>query len=197
MAPAIGDILRVVCKMSDGEDAIQNVYHVVITGSTPPSDNDLEVGLTDWADSTYDNIDGIMPDNISFDTIQIYNLTQDLLFGEFPWPTLTVGGSAQDQMPPQCSPLLLFNTVTIRSQGRKFLPPFASDRLDTDGTIAAAALTNMASFGFSCIFGVQSVNWDLVFGNYHPVGASFSPWTSYVVRDLWATQRRRYTGKGI
>jgi len=197
MATNIGDVFRIVAKMSDGEDAIQNVYHGTYVGSTPPTDLQVEVGLLDLMDDTYDYIDGIMPDNISFDSVQIYNLTQDLLFGEFPWPVLTVGGSTQNQMPPQCAPLILFNTATIRSQGRKFLPPFAQDRNDTDGTIQAAALTNMGSFGFSMIFGIVGTGYDFVLGNYRPDGGAFIPWTSYLVRDLWATQRRRYKGRGI
>jgi len=196
MPVAAGDILRVVAKMKLGEDDVQNVYHVRIdTVDGSQTDVDTFNEIAGVLDSAYDYLDGVQPDTLDYDRIQIYNLTQDTLVYEYVWPTLTSGISTST-VPPQDAALCLFLTDVLRSQGRKFLPPFGSGAIDTDGTITSSVLGYMLSYATSFIGGFTGTHIEYTFGNWNPTLARFAEWTGAIVRDFFATQRRRYVGSG-
>jgi hypothetical protein len=197
MAVSANDVIRVVCKMSWGEDDIQNVYHGKVTGGTLPSDAVLLTGMSTFFDALYDLIDTNFPDEITFDSISVYNVTQDIWVGEVGWDSLvTGGGSATDPMPPQVAPLILFNTGVLRSQGRKYLPPCTEAANDTDATPVAGFLTAMGNYAAGLLAGASFAGWDVAWGNYRKIGAIFIPWIDAEVRDIWGSQRRRMFGRG-
>jgi hypothetical protein len=182
--------------MSIGVDDVQNVYHLRLdTVSGSPTNEALLAEVATVMDTIYDTADGVISDLLTFDTIEVYNVTDDEYVGEAGWPTLTVGSNA-DITPPQCAPLVLFNTATLRSQGRKFLPPFGIGSADGDGTLTSAALTVMAAFVAEVLTPGGWTSYGGDFGNYRDIGGVFIEWTAGVVRDFFATQRRRYFGAG-
>lgn len=197
MPPAIGDILRVTCKMSWAENDIQNVYHGQLDGTVAPDDVDLLDAIYDELDSAYTIIAGNIPAQVSFDTIAVYDLTQDYFIGESPWPVLeTGGGGGSDPLPPQLAPLVLFGTAVLGSQGRKFLPPLEEGANDTDGTPVAVTLAALAQYAVDILAGVNETDYTVKFGNYRELTDTFIQWINAEVRDIWATQRRRYFGRG-
>lgn len=196
MPVQLGDVLRVVCKLSHGLDDVQNVYHAKVFGTAAPTDSQAYGAVASVLDAAYAVIDGPMSTNVSFDSISVYNLTQDYFIGEAGWPTVTDGNGVGGDLPQQCAPLILFPTDVLKSVGKKYLPPFAEEVLDTDGTIASGLLAAMATFAATILDGFTGVNYTVEFGNYRVDTAQFIPWVSAIVRDFFATQRRRYKGKG-
>lgn len=196
MPVSSGDVLRVVCKMSWDEDEIQNVYHVRATSGDNVDDADALSDIATALDTAYDLIDQLITDEVSFDSIEVWNLTQEHYVGITDWPGLTAGTSDQTPMPPQTAMLALFGTDTPRSQGRKFLPPSTDYHLDNDGTVTADALTAIEQYIVSLLSGVVGTYIEAEFGNWNDALERFAVWVIGEARDLFATQRRRYFGRG-
>lgn len=196
MPVADGDVLRVTAKMVIGEDDIQNVYHAQMNITGSPTDAVIAENFADELDDIYNYLVSSMASTVEFTSIEVWNLTQDELVGVEGWPTQTVGGNGTNQVPPQCAALVLFNTPQARSQGRKFLPPFGVSSLDPDGSVIAASLVNILSFANALLVTISGVGFTGEYGNWNPVLVRFATWTSTQVRDLIATQRRRYVGSG-
>lgn len=196
MPIADGDILRVTAKMVIGEDDVQNVYHVQAAVTETPEDAPVLAVIGVRLDAAYGALVSSIASTVDFISIETWNLTQDELVGVTDWPTLTDGGNELDQIPQQCAALVLFNTATARSQGRKFLPPFGVNNVDPDGTIIAGTLANILSYANFMLATLVGVGWTGDFGNWNPVLVRFAEWTANQVRDIYATQRRRYIGSG-
>jgi hypothetical protein len=197
LAPAISDIIRVVCKFSQALNDIQNVYHGKIESGTAPSGSTLASDIADFMDAVYDYIDYGMADNVYFESVDVYNLTQDEFYGATAWPGLSQGGGTTNPMlPPQCAPLLLFPTATPGHLGKKFLPPVTDNVLDDDGSLASGYVGNMALMGADLLGGMAPGTYTVSWGIYDPDSYGYLPYGSYNARDFVATQRRRYTGKG-
>ncbi|GAG64308.1 unnamed protein product, partial [marine sediment metagenome] len=152
--------------------------------------------IADWLDDAYDDLASSMCVTVDFDSIEVWNLTQDDLLGLGDWPTQTAGANDTNQMPPQCAALVLFNTSTARSQGRKFLPPFGVASQDTDGSVLAASLGNILLYANKLLVDITGTGWVGTAGNWNPVLVRFAAWTTNQIRDIFATQRRRYVGSG-
>lgn len=197
MAPVLGDTIRIVCKLSQAGNDIQNVYHALLGGTVAPSNAALLATVRSWMDDAYSDIVARIADNVLFDSIWVWNMTQDEFVGEADWLTLTAGGGGTNSMmPPQTAALCLFRTAVPKSLGKKFLPPMSSLQLEDDGSIISTGLTQIGLYAAVLLAGATGATWNLVPGNYRPLVSLFIPYLSAVVRDLFATQRRRYTGSG-
>lgn len=192
----VGDILRITARMSWGEDDIQNVYHLRVTAGDDEDNTDVLTDIAEDLEDAYDFILGRIPNEITFDSLEGYNLTDDEWMGVVGWPTLTAGTATADPMPPQNSPLVLFTTDVPRSQGRKFLPPFSVNEVQDDGTIDTVPLQNVESYMVSLLAGVVGTYIEAEYGNWNEALARFATWILGEARDIFATQRRRYFGSG-
>lgn len=191
------DVFRVTVKMSDGEDDIQNVYHVRIQGSNLPTEEDFLDDLAAYIDTAYGTFDDSVTSNVTYDGIEVYNLTADTFVGEAPFPVLTNGGITPPlQMPSQCAPMVLFTTGVLKSVGKKFLPFLGSVRLDQDGTLNTTALQELGNFATTLLTGIIGGDWNVQWGNYRPLAAQFIEWLGFEVADQIKTQTRRYRGRG-
>lgn len=196
MALATGDIVRITCKMSqDGKD-VQNVYHMKAAVSAAVTYEDFLDELAQDFDDMYNLVDTRFADVLTFDTIEMYNITKDEYIGETAWPVLTVGSSLSDELPVQSSPCVLFPSDKLRSQGRKFLPPLTIGSLDDHGTIVASVLAEIAAYAAEALTAKVGTDWAGVLGNWNPDLGRFAEWVSAVVLPEFKTQRRRYTGTG-
>jgi hypothetical protein len=192
----LGDVVRVTAKMSwaSGASQIQNVYHIkVLTGGN--TDALVHSEIADALDDAYTELLGSIPDVIDFDTIETFNITQDAPMVEDAWPTLTEGAVSGESLPAQCAPLVLFNTATARSQGRKFLP-FVLESGQSGGSLSAGVLEDMANYAAALIGDIVGTSWSGKFGNYNDDLVRFAPWVSALVKDIVRTQRRRVFGVG-
>jgi len=191
-----GDILRVTCKMHQGASEFQNVYHIKLTVATAPDDNTVFAAVGEFFDDAYSEITDWFPSGFYFDTIEVWNETQDEPGKEAAWPTLTVGTGTGDTLPFQNAALCLFNTTVARSQGRKFLPPMVNGAADNGGYLDSTAATDIAAFIASLLLNFDELTLAFVLGNYNKELARFAEWVSGAVTNLIRTQRRRVLGVG-
>lgn len=196
MPTNVGDIIRVVARMSWGEDEIQNVYHLRVTSGDDEANADVLDDIAECLDDAYAFLDDYIAAEVSFDSIEAYNLTEDEYLGIAEWPTLTDGAATNDPLPPQTAALALFSTATPRSQGRKFLPVMTIGSLDDTGTLENDTLSAIEQYILTLLAGVVGTYIEAEFGNWNEALARFADWLFGEARDLFATQRRRYIGRG-
>jgi len=196
MPPQVNDVIRVVVNMRDDSGDIQNVYHVSVETAGPGLDDDIMLlVLAGTLSTAYNAVSEHFHESLVFDTIQAYNLTQDTYVGEQDLVVPTVPTAGPDS-PPQLAPLVLFNTDVLRSQGRKFLPPMKSDLIQNDGTLQAPTLADIGTFAAALLGTITNPDVEFSFGNYNVPLGRFAQWLSAVAPDFFATQRRRYFGRG-
>lgn len=195
MTVVSGDIIRVTAKMTISGGDFQNVYHAR-TGGGPVSDADVLTGMLNAMNASYNWIDDALPTALFFTTVAVWNVTQDAPLGEDDWPTLVNGLATGDIAPYQTSYLVRFGTLAPRSQGRKYLPPFAESFLTSAGEVSAAAVGHAANYANALVGDVDLGTWQYVFGNWSPSIPRFAPWVSSTADNVLRTQRRRVLGYG-
>jgi hypothetical protein len=195
-----GDIIRVTCQWerATGGDIQQNVYHLQCSFFGPEDDQDVGTAIENTLDDAYGELLAWIPDDLLFETIECWNLTQDRPMFVHSWPTQTAGEcEATAPLAAQCSPLVLFDTVTARSEGKKYLPTPCYSALAAWGTVGSALQTGMAAFAAAVLEGFTIDELAaLVPGNWSTLYTRFAPWVSAVVSAVARTQRRRVTGTG-
>lgn len=195
MAVNDGDIIRVTAKMSWGGSDLQNVYHAQYSGGTQ-DDATIETALLNSQNALYDHIKSHYPSSFSFDTISIFNVTQDRPMTEEPFPALTVGTGSGAMGALQLAPLVKFGTETARSQGRKYLPPIIESIQTEGGTFNSTVLSNLIVYGAAAIVDLVVGTGIIRYGNYNSTLARFAEWTTVIIDDILRTQRRRVQGVG-
>lgn len=191
------DVLKVTAKMTWKLDTeVQNVYYVTLgTGSTVLDDEALD-DMAAWMEAIYSILDNSITDDLSFDTIEVYNVTQDHAIGEVGWPTLTVGLSTGESLPPGVAAVATAYTGQKRTRGRKFFGPLTENNQDggewSGGTVADLTLATL-EWITAFTGGTSGEGW--LPGVIDKIGV-FLPFVSAVVRGIVGYQRRRKPGVG-
>lgn len=192
-----GDILRVSAVLArGGSDAIVNVYHVEATDVDPLLQDGLRQDLQDWMEAIYGLINTRIPISVSYEQIEIFNVTDGGPEPTEPWLTLTLGTAAGDEIPDGVSALSIGRTGVSKVLGKKFWPIFTENQL-TDGLFDGVTTTQVA---------VAAAEWITPFtgatlGEWTPGVwsrgvASFRPFISADGNNIPAYQRRRKRGVG-
>jgi hypothetical protein len=195
-----GDIIRVTCKMllDPSLSEVQNVYHLMCQFTADRDDTTVVYGTKNWLDDAYTEIAADIPDNVLFNTIAFWNLTQDRPMDEVVWPTLSNGTcDGAPATEAQVAPLVLFNTQAPRSQGRKYLPPPCETSVGEFGDIEAAFVARLINFIATILDGAELLaDNNLIPGNWSKLYDRFAPWISGILQQYARTQRRRVPGVG-
>jgi hypothetical protein len=145
----------------------------------------------------YGNVSTFMPDGLNFVDVNVFNITQNRPYGSFPWPTLTVGGAATEELPAQVAAFVRGLTGFSRNWSRKFVGPF-TEAVNFGGGIASpgliTALEGWADDWITANPAGMTGTWEAVVR--YAAGGVWAPITSYVVTNIWATLRRRRIGRG-
>ena len=196
MTVQINDVIRITAVMDSSlEGTVQNVFHAKMTVGTASDAAFISATRTAF-DTAYDNIDGIMPDTLSFDEIRFFNVTQDLPMSPTTWPTLTVGGvDVADPLPSPMSCLVFGRTGTSRRIFKKYFAPFteanhADAEWDTSPGSQSLLLVASLTAGWAAGAGSAYV------GLWSPTDLLFYDIVELVSRTVPAYQRRRRRGRG-
>lgn len=198
MALNNGDKLEITCKLKfNGTIDIINVYHYVMLSASDSSDEDAMDAIAEYFALAYEPLADIIPNNVTADTIKVFNITQNRLIGEGEWFVWFVGGAVSTSSAPLgvCS-LLRLLTHAAGVQGRKFIGAIASSFIDDDGLLVAGAVAIMAEYGAKLLL-------PLYIGTGHArlyllnriTGVANRVW-EVVAGSIPAYQRRRKQGVG-
>jgi hypothetical protein len=196
MSVESGDIMRVTAKMSHLGNDIQNVFHIRANGTGSVDDATAVTEITNRLNSAYGNVVDYQNLDYDYNTIEIFNVTQDRPMGEYNWPSLVSGTLANDALPDQTAALALFPTMTARSQGRKYVGGWCEAENNSGGDPDGDVTTQMLAWALSLIAPWLVGSGEFEFGNWSYTLLRFAEWLQPIIRDVWRTQRRRASGVG-
>lgn len=185
------DVIRITAKMQIPAGNVQNVYHYRFSGTSGADGDTVLADIATALDTAYAEIQPGLPNTLTFETIEAFNISADEPIGEIDWPNLTVGGASGQSLPPQCAPLVLFGTGAPRSQGRKYLPAVTEGETDGGGFLTAGFLAALADFAAFLLQAVTTEHGYVVPGNWSKLYTRFAPWISAIIQSKLRTQRRR------
>lgn len=197
MALSTNDIVRVTASLLlNGSDLIQNVFHVKLVNDAAQPQGDLRDDLGAWMEDIYDSLVGSISQLVTFEEIQIFNVSSDNPEPTISWPTITAGTNTQEQQVDGVAALVLGRTGVSNVVGKKYFGGIVLDGYQ-DGLIAAATLTSIVLAGDDWITpfsGASTATWDP--GLWTRPTGPFTVFTEAIARDLPAYQRRRKRGVG-
>lgn len=200
MVTNVGDILRVSAIMKNVDSGmVANVFHLRLASvsSGPISDEDTKIDVAAYLNGLYSPMNNLIANDIRYDTINVFNITQDRPYGNQPWPTLVQGTNTDELLPSTVAAFVQGNTGFSRCWARKFISGFTTASNTSNGFIEPATLTALAGWGSRWVAGytslANSTYWPVV---YRSVVALWVPVVEVIVKDVWATIRRRRANRG-
>ena len=198
MPIAAGDILRVTAKMNfETFGAIQNVFYVQHDGTLPVAEFDFMEAAAAWLDAAWTEPILLFVDELKFDEVAGYNLTQDDPLLPEPWPVLIEGGTAGESVALQVALLVSFQTTVKNSQGRKYLGGIDKIQYEGGGIWTANVEPLIHDWADIIIAGFTVDLEDFSVGHVKAIGGAWVPWARYSMDPIARTQRRRVRGVGI
>lgn len=192
------DVLRVVTEWTwQNVVKMQNSYHLRYDGTGTISDSACLGDCREYAELLALQIYTRISDEVSFDLVKVYNVTQDRPVGETAYVLYTGGTDVADDLPPGNAALALGSTGVKRVMGKKYVGGL-SEVQQTNGTWTAAFLTALANYAAKWVadFTAASLN-PYKPGLWSKAPMLFRTFVEAVTSDIPAYQRRRRQGRGI
>lgn len=196
MAVEVADIIRIAARMKlDGVSDIINVFHFVVALQDLADDSEVMTGVASILDDLYTTIINQMTDNITFDTVDGFNVTKDELLPSKDWPVLVDGQNTSEMLPEMNAPCVFFRTIKPRVRCAKYLPPFG-ETTQTDGALVAGTIGELEDFGDFLVLPLTTTDLTLGYVSFNRDTSVATEVTSRVVPSRFRTQRRRRLGVG-
>lgn len=197
MAVAIGDILRINANMLlDDVGDNQNIYHFEWAG-VGGIDDDLAMDQIAAAmDDLYLTINTLVSDAISYINMTGQNLTQSILLPTKAWPTLALGGSTGQLLPPETYGQIYFRTTRPKTRASKRLGGFTENDNTLAGNVGGPLEIAMQAFGDLLVAGLPDPVARTTFGAYNRLLDRFTPVNAAIVSPEWRSLKRRRRGTG-
>lgn len=199
MTLAAGDVLEITCKLSfNNVSAIRNVYHVRSNDVETATDAAIVDDIAEYMSLMYAEIEGLISNNVTAETVQVVNLTADRDMGEVPWTLDFAGGTAtSDTYALGVAAVLRLLTGYRGHQGRKFLGALAEGLIGDDALFVSSALLMLASFAAMLLQPIEILDSLLYFSVYDRIHGVARQITEVVINSVPGYQRRRKQGRGI
>ncbi len=196
MAIMIGDVIRISAHfLQQASDPYVNVFHCLWDG-VGGIDDDVGMGqIADDIDTAYQELDGVMTEDLAFVDIQGQNITQSVLLPTQDWPTLTVGLATGNHLPPQTAGYIFYRTTRPKTRAANYICGMTEDGNSSIGGPTTALQLALQTFGNIAVSGFTDVVNHLTYGAYNRALDRFTPVNAAVVGTRFATQRRR--GRGV
>lgn len=199
MTSAISDVLRAASRLHmDGHGDIVNVWYFQKTDIGPTSDSDTMSDLSIYLDEMFDEIDNLISIDCDFIDINCFNVTQDKPLGNVAWDSLTSGTRTGHPLPAQMAAFLQGNSGYSRNWARKFIGVFSENENDANGFIETILLTGLTNLAVRWLAGpVAATVGDWIPVVYYTKLAQWVNVNEVIIRNIWATIRRRRAGVGV
>lgn len=147
MAIANNNIMRAAARqLIDGRDEVVNVFHFIVREVGTNSDQGVLDEIAARLSNAYVEIDQLCPNNLQPNVIDVFNISQDVPYGQIPWEGAYTGGTASGNMNASgVSCLVLWTTNVKRVQGRTYLPPFVLTEM-SDGVWGSGVVTAVSNW---------------------------------------------------
>lgn len=196
MAVVVGDFVRLTAKMKlFGTDDVMNVFLYRMDRVDSADDLDLMEDAAVFLDVAYTNIDNEITDDLTFVTIDGFNVSKSELLPEVPWPVLTTGANVTTLLPTQCAAEVFWPTTTPKVRTTTFLGGYCISSITAGGVLDGPPLGRLADFA-AALTEWNTVDIDAVKGSFNETKLLFTQSGAPVVPNRFRTQRRRRIGVG-
>lgn len=189
------DIILVIAEFLLAGQRIMNVFHAVPAGPIIDDEGieDLEVWLVD----AYTELVSLLANDLTFSSLTLRNLTDDIDLGTHSWPDLSTGSNTAEFLPLGVAGLVTYPTQIIGSRGRKFIGGLCENGV-ADGNLNGATVTALNAFGLvTCTPFIGSASGETWAPGVVTQAGAFRPFNGEVlVSSVPAYQRRRKQGVG-
>lgn len=192
-----GDVLRFAARQNygtGGQDII-NVMYVQALVQNSVIEATIQAEMLQVPELIMDGIRLEVSNLLKYTFLEFKNITQDLLLGQFSWPSFVQGAQANAASSPQVSALLTIPTAKSRVQGRAFFGGIPETSI-TAGLCSAALLAGMATVGAIMIAPIVQGFSTYQYIVFNTEFDTFTLPTSAAAIIATRTQRRRSTGFG-
>jgi len=197
MAVNNGDVLEATARAEfNGVEDVVNVYQIKYTGASPKTDDAAMLEVADFLDTTYQIASSAQSTNLIYREISFRNLTQGLIMGSKPWPTLTAGSGGGASNATGVAGLISLATGIAKVVLRKYLGGYIATVMEADGTFTSAFLAGLLAFGARLLDMATITGGNYEYGYLSPKTGSWEVPTSVSATDVPAYQRRRKQGSG-
>jgi len=147
MAIANNNIMRVAARqLLDGRDEVVNVFHFIVREVGTNSDQGVLDEIAARLSNAWVEIDQLLPNNLTPNILDIYNVSQDVPYGQTPWEGAYTGGTASGSMNASgVAFLVIWNTNVKRVQGRTYLGPYTQATM-ADGVWGSGTISETANW---------------------------------------------------
>ena len=197
MTIAEDDVIRATAVMKRAlSDDIQNVFHLKLINISTATQLQLRTDIAEYLEDIWGTLVGLMHTSITFDEIQLFNVTQNTPEPTVNWPTLVAGSASGDPLADGVAALTLGRTGVSKRIGKKYFALFTEGALTLGLWTATTvtALTTAAADWIAPFTGISTATWDP--GVFTRLTSAFTAFIEAVVSDIPAYQRRRKRGVG-
>jgi hypothetical protein len=175
-----------------------NVYHWRIALMSTSTDENINDAILERMEDLYSPFLGFMSDSLNFSDINIFNVTQDMPIGSFPWPTISSGtGGSGESLPPQVAYFIRGLSGFSRNWAKKFIGPFLETASAGSGVVQAAVMTAGGTFATNWLASLMATGGArLESVVYHASAGLWRELVEAVSTNIWATFRTRRHGRG-
>jgi hypothetical protein len=196
MAVSVGDFVRLTAKMKlFGTDDVMNVLTYRVDVNTTPDDDEFMIQAAGQIDAAYGFLTVDWTTDLTFESIDGFNISKNELMPDTPWPVLVNGGNAAILLPTQVAACVFWRTTTPKVRTSAFLGGYVTSALAAGGVIAAPPLGRLATWGASMRLLITATI-TLTKGSFNPIPLIFTEAGTASVPNRWRTQRRRRIGVG-
>ena len=196
MAVSVGDFVRITAKMKlFGTDDVMNVLTYRTDVNATPDDDAFMADVAARLDVHYGSMLTDFSTDLTFESIDGFNISKTELLPEVPWPVITAGTNAAILLPTQCATCVFWPTTTPKVRTSSFLGGYTVSSLAAGGIIGAPVITRLQNFGGAMVQ-LITANITLQKGSWNPIAFIFTEAGLPQVPLRFRTQRRRRIGVG-
>lgn len=204
MTVSNGDVLKVFLELVLGDGTIaQNVYHLRATFADDQTDSAVSAVVETYLETIMGELSDYLADDFTINPSWLHkvawNTTQSKWLTTYLIDTFTPSfthTSTPDPLPNQIAAVMIGNTYTPSSRGRKFIPGLTDNATDGSTLIAACVVDLVGAVADYISVAPVSAGNNLVPGVPDYDSSTFWTFRDGVADTIVGTQRRRKPGVG-
>lgn len=149
MAIGLNDIIRVTAKMSWLGHDVMNVWHVYCASVPLASDVDMMTDIAEWLETIYGEFDDRLNENLLFEEVLGFNVSDGDPLPTVPWPTLAAGGQTSQMNSIGAAMFVIMRTGVARVLGKKWFAGFTEADMENNYYVGAATAAVAAGMAYT------------------------------------------------
>lgn len=197
MAINVGDVIEASARMEwQGVEDIVNVFQFKCNTLTSSDPDDIITDLRNQIEYYYTPIVTGMNNSVIFRDISFRNLSNNEVYGAYPWPNLVGGTGGITTMVSGTAGLVNFATGVAKVILKKYFGVFVSTVLENDGSFNSSLMAALTIVINRMLEDITGASGTYNYGYLSPKTLQFEVPLVGTTSEIPAYQRRRKAGRG-